>query len=243
VKNDAPHFTYLGVAESALSSLGLRRDSNRGRTIWVPNIEAHAREASAGNKKTGPTKKEPKLNAADKKSKKTEGEDDSDASEPFVEPASSIRTKVTGTVGSNVALTKEMEPLLRKLTQLYFEISGGFLYITSGYRSPERQASAMCHNLIAYGIPYVIGTYGGRQAVVEIVEAFRRNPGDREKATRAMTKVIQAQMIRGVYISDHLLGKAFDIRLSSAKLSALREVVRGMGGRLGVERDHYHVAF
>lgn len=36
VTSDLPHFTYLGVEESELSRLGLRRISDSGRTFWIP---------------------------------------------------------------------------------------------------------------------------------------------------------------------------------------------------------------
>jgi hypothetical protein len=36
VVSDLPHFTYLGVPENQLSSLGLRKVSNGGRVFWTP---------------------------------------------------------------------------------------------------------------------------------------------------------------------------------------------------------------
>lgn len=38
VASDLPHFTYLGVEESELPGLGLKKLSNSGRTFWVPDI-------------------------------------------------------------------------------------------------------------------------------------------------------------------------------------------------------------
>lgn len=38
VNSDLPHFTYLGVSESELPNLGLKKISDGGRTFWVPNI-------------------------------------------------------------------------------------------------------------------------------------------------------------------------------------------------------------
>jgi hypothetical protein len=39
VKSDLPHFTYLGVPESELPSLGLKHVQVDGQTFWIPNIE------------------------------------------------------------------------------------------------------------------------------------------------------------------------------------------------------------
>jgi len=36
VISDLPHFTYLGVNESELSKLGLKKTSDNGRTFWIP---------------------------------------------------------------------------------------------------------------------------------------------------------------------------------------------------------------
>lgn len=39
VKSDLPHFTYLGVEEKDLPSLGLRSIQSNGRTFWIPNVK------------------------------------------------------------------------------------------------------------------------------------------------------------------------------------------------------------
>jgi D-alanyl-D-alanine carboxypeptidase len=38
VTSDLPHFTYLGAEENQLSTLGLKRVSEGGRSFWVPDI-------------------------------------------------------------------------------------------------------------------------------------------------------------------------------------------------------------
>ncbi|MGD9589521.1 MAG: hypothetical protein AB7Q37_14005 [Pyrinomonadaceae bacterium] len=38
VASDLPHFTYLGVKESELSGLGLKKVTSSGRTFWVPDV-------------------------------------------------------------------------------------------------------------------------------------------------------------------------------------------------------------
>ncbi len=38
VVSDLPHFTFLGVKESELNSLGLRQETKDGRKFWVPDI-------------------------------------------------------------------------------------------------------------------------------------------------------------------------------------------------------------
>ena len=38
VVSDLPHFTYLGVSESELSKLGLKKTIDAGRTFWLPEV-------------------------------------------------------------------------------------------------------------------------------------------------------------------------------------------------------------
>lgn len=38
VSSDLPHFTYLGIEESKLSDLGLKKVTNSGRIFWVPDL-------------------------------------------------------------------------------------------------------------------------------------------------------------------------------------------------------------
>jgi uncharacterized protein YcbK (DUF882 family) len=132
---------------------------------------------------------------------------------------------------------------LRELIDSYFERAGTYLHITSGFRSPQAQAEAMYHNLRAYGKSYVSRVYGGSAAAIAIIELYSGNQKNRAAAINSMAAIIQSQVAAGVYVSRHLLGKAFDIRLRGTNLSVLRKIVRSLGGRLGVERDHYHVEF
>ncbi len=39
VSSDTPHFTFLGVAEDQLASLGLKRVTTAGRTFWIPRLD------------------------------------------------------------------------------------------------------------------------------------------------------------------------------------------------------------
>lgn len=43
VVSDQPHFTYLGVTEDKLPSLGLKKVANGGRIYWLPDIEVITR--------------------------------------------------------------------------------------------------------------------------------------------------------------------------------------------------------
>lgn len=207
VRNDAPHFTYLGIKESELPSLGLKRESKGGMTVWFPALDQPKQTPPAPRK------------------------------------AVPDRRAFNGTMNVNVRITDELRAPIYKLANEYFAATGEQLHITSAYRSPEAQASAMYGNLRSFGVAHVLRTYGGKDAVIEIIDAYQQSPADRSKALKGMTAVIQRQVDRDVYISRHLLGQAVDIRLSTASQPVLNRIVRGMGGRLVVEIDHYHIEF
>ena len=63
-----------------------------------------------------------------------------------------------------------------------------------------------------------------------------------------MTSVIQSQIHRGIYISDHMLGRAVDIHVDNInehKKSILRRLARQYGGNYIYEDNphHSHIEF
>jgi hypothetical protein len=70
--------------------------------------------------------------------------------------------------------------------------------------------------------------------------AYLKSWSDRERAIGAMTLTIKTQIRNGVFISNHLRERAFDVR-ASAKRSPLNVAAAKLGGRVGFEMDHYHV--
>lgn len=247
VRNDTSHFSYLGLKESELPSFGLKRALIGGRIFWIVRTQSR----STKNATRTPFEKNNRTSEV----KETRFDDEKNGEEKanrkkaalvkrtvLILPASNI----PATANKDVILPISLEPLVSALTQRYYLRTNRKLHITSGYRPPERQAKAMYFNLRNYGVAYVADTYGGRAAVWEIIRAYQDNRENEEKAVLLMTKIIRNQIKRGVKISDHLLEKAFDIRSrgkEAAILSILREIVRNMGGRVVVEKDHYHVEF
>jgi hypothetical protein len=221
VRNDEPHFTFLGVEESALPSLGLRQFSGGGRTYWV---------ASGAGAATGP---------AD-----SDAEDEEAARSASGAAGGQIAKNIPATASAGVLLSAEIKKRLRTVALLYWQRTGQMLHITSGRRTAYRQAHAMHDNIATYGRTYVLGLYGGHAAVREIIAAYEASPRNPAKAIRAMTEVIRSQIRRGTIISEHLLDIAVDVRSRApdgARLSILREIVRSVGGIVLVEKDHYHV--
>lgn len=144
------------------------------------------------------------------------------------------------TVNQGILMTDALRPRLQTLADRYFQQTGQNLHVTSGYRPPARQASAMYDLIQANGTNYVQNLYANQGAVSEILNAYRNNSGSRTEAVAAMTRAIEGQVGRGVYISDHLRSRALDLA-PDANLSVLRSIVRDMGGSVLNEGNHFHV--
>lgn len=144
------------------------------------------------------------------------------------------------TVSSGVLMTNDLLPRLNDVAGRYFERTGQNLHITSGYRPPSRQASAMYDLIARNSTTYVRNLYQNKSAVDQIISAYRNNSGSQTDAIAAMTRTIESQVGNGVYISSHLRSRAVDFR-TTANFNTLSEVIRSVGGSILNEGDHYHV--
>lgn len=144
------------------------------------------------------------------------------------------------TVATNILMTKSLQTKVEKVANIYFAKRATNLAVTSGYRPSERQAPAMYDKIINEGESTVRNLYKNKVAVDEILNAYRANKGNRQAAVDAIAQVIEKQVKRGVYISNHLLSNAIDVK-SSTNLKALKEAVSQVGGRIVVEGNHYHI--
>lgn len=144
------------------------------------------------------------------------------------------------TVLKGILMTKPLQKKLEKVANLYFEAKKTGLVVTSGYRPPERQAPAMYDKIVNEGEGAVRRLYKNKAAIDEILASFRANKSSRDKAIAAITETINRQMKRGVFISNHLLSNALDIR-KTANADALSKAVIKVGGRVVIESNHYHL--
>lgn len=219
VKNDTPHFTFLGVSENNLPSRGLQKKVVGKQTYWIPKTTPIKTTTVKPTVSSRPTNNvTPKGNVFF----------------PAVEGK-------YFTVSKGIFMTKATLGKLEKVAARYFELTGEKLHITSGFRTAERQAIAMYQMIKNYGIRYTYAQYVNDGAVREIINA-KENENNYSAAITAMTKVIGNQMKKGIFLSDHLVEGAFDVRLK-ADFTILTKAVREFGGKTHREKDHYHVEF
>ena len=140
-------------------------------------------------------------------------------------------------------------PAVKKLAQAYFQQTGKALDITSGYRSPSAQASAMYTKLNAKnGATNVQRTYRNQSLLRPIIQAFQSNTTQASRIA-AMTSVIQNQVNSGQYISYHLINKAVDISvhgMTAKDKGYLSGDAATVGGQIVPEKGgppHIHIQF
>jgi hypothetical protein len=149
-------------------------------------------------------------------------------------------------VGEETGVVADIRGRANRVAAAYRDATGRSLHLTSGRRTAHSQADAMY-------IRFVGGERGGylnAEALGEILAAFDGHQGEaREAVVAAMERVIQAQMGRGEFISNHLSGRALDFRLeptmTEAERAALREAVQQEGGTVLFETTppHIHIQF
>lgn len=135
---------------------------------------------------------------------------------------------------SGVEITPELAPRLDQVAAEYLRRTGQKLHVTSGYRSPARQASAMAGLIQRNGQNYVRNLYANKTAVNEILNAYNRG------GVAEMTRTLESQVARGTFISNHMRNNAIDVRISANK-TVLTDIVNQFGGNLLDEGDHYHL--
>lgn len=157
------------------------------------------------------------------------------------------RPKPTWKQAPGIEITAELRPHIEAVARIYFEKTRRPLEITSGYRSPRRQAEAMYVKLAVGGS---LALYKRQDLTRPLLDAYRQGRKKRWKKDRivtAMAEVLQSQVDRGQYLSRHMRGLAFDVRstgMSSRQRQALLAAVREVGQmRIIHERrpPHYHI--
>jgi len=142
--------------------------------------------------------------------------------------SSTVQTGIPGVyMKSGVVLNDAMKGFLTELRKrLPFDIAS-----TSGVRTALSQAQALAQD-------YRFDVYTQKDLVAELTASSTR------PSVAEMTRVLQAQVDRGVFLSRHMVGDALDFRitgLSAVEIAQLKSVASDLGGKVLDEGDHVHV--
>ena len=150
------------------------------------------------------------------------------------------------TLKPGVRLTPHVEAKVAAIAERYHAATKRTLLITSGTRSPHEQAAAMYGKLKAGDRLYL---YRMQSSVAPLRAAYDRGRRKRAKpdvVIREMAALLAAQVERGVFISRHLRGNAFDVRshdLKPRQRRAFLAAVAAVGGVTVLEErrpPHFH---
>jgi len=153
------------------------------------------------------------------------------------------------TLESGVTLRTDVKAKVKKIADKYNPATKKTITVTSGTRTASGQASAM-YGKLSGGDKLMV--YKDQTSAKEIKKAY--DDGKKAKKSRAvivkdMTKVIEAQIKKGKYISKHLRAGAVDIRswdMSSTEKGAFRKACKGITKSdpiLETTPPHWHLQF
>lgn len=137
------------------------------------------------------------------------------------------------TLADGVRVSDDVRAKLVIIAERFYEKTRHVLYVTSGTRSPEAQATAMYKKL---RLGDRLRAYRNRAAVdplVAIYDKGRKKRRPQSEIVGEMARVIASQCERGVYLSRHLKAHAFDLRsydLTASQRKTLAAIVREVGG-------------
>lgn len=103
-----------------------------------------------------------------------------------------------------VVISEKLAQIVGVIASEYKRLTGDPIIISSGTRSPQRQAVAMLGRIDKLGEKGVQKLYKNKTAVKQILDAYRQHRNNRPMAIKAMAKVIEEQVAQKVYISRHL---------------------------------------
>lgn len=157
------------------------------------------------------------------------------------------RERPTWIARDGVELNDLLRDKIAAIAAIYHAKTRRTLEVTSGYRSPERQAAALYAKLAVGGS---LAIYKNQDLVRPLAKAYRDGRRKRRKKPEivaAMTAILEEQVARGIYLSRHMKGRAFDLRslgLSARQRAALRQAIAEVGGMrviLETKPPHFHV--
>ena len=151
---------------------------------------------------------------------------------------------------SGVILSAKIEAKVRRIADRYYAKAKRKITVTSGTRSAKAQARAM-YVKIAAGGSMSIYRRRTRARAEEVKKAYlegKKAQENKSQIVKRMTKVIEDQVKKGIYLSRHLRAGAIDVRsrdMSSEEREYFRQAIKGVAKSFILERKppHWHLQF
>ncbi len=154
----------------------------------------------------------------------------------------------------NLVLSMDARTKLARIADEYYEKTGRVLYVTSGSRTPQKQAEAMYDNFYNHrnqSPPYK--DVRSFQEIKAVYDQGLHSHWGKSKTVGEMTRQIEDQIRHHRFISRHLRGNGVDVRMRDMSPGEKRAFERAVDDvlhldarghhRWFLETDHYHVQF
>ena len=159
------------------------------------------------------------------------------------------------TIDTGIVLAAEAIGFLNSIGEEYFKKTGKMFNVNSGTRTPERQADAMY--IVIQSGDTTLSLYNAARVkpILDAYKAAKAAGKSRAEIVQAMTDVIQDQVNKGIYISNHLKAGAIDIdingegaipAMSSAEKKTMIAIAKKVTGGQAFEEKrppHIHIQY
>jgi len=151
-------------------------------------------------------------------------------------------------LADGVAISAEVEAVLHRIAGSFHLATGKPLFVTSGTRTPASQAAAM-YVLLSKGSDLSLyKDQAAAQAIRTLFLAGQQAEQDKAQILAAMTAALEEQVNQGTYLSQHLTGRAVDIRnrdMTPQEKATFEQIARGFAALVLEEEipPHYHLQF
>ncbi|MGH7778817.1 MAG: hypothetical protein ACREQR_03205, partial [Candidatus Binataceae bacterium] len=146
------------------------------------------------------------------------------------------------TTDYGVNLPPDLREVVREVAYHYYLWTGEDFRVVSGARDSHGQADAMFHNWKHGQNPFAV--YGSSQQLEEILKAYKdgsHSHSSDETIIDKMADIIEKRRRQGIYISNHLSGRAFDVSyrsLNTEQRAAFEESAAEVLGDLYTHKPH-----
>ena len=245
----AKHTTVGEIMRANAGQIGNRNLIYPGQKLHIPTRESKTPTTKPQTTTTTPTTKPTETKTPTAKPQTTT-ETKTPAPVENKPPTTTDRTE-SSAISPHLKLKSkdiQLSPLVqRKMSQIadeYFKKTGNDLVITDGNRTAHDQAERIYDKIQHHGE----NIYTNKKALAEIKAAYNEGAARgeaREQIVGRMTRVIENQAGRNVFISKHLTGQGADVRIkgmTAADKKAFLESVAKVGGAHKLnEGNHWHM--
>lgn len=161
---------------------------------------------------------------------------------------SEVKSNPFFSVKPGVNFPSSLRPQIQTIAKQFFQRTGSKIIISSGFRTPAKQAELMFRWKKRTGralMSFYRNYAAAKQIDTAYVQGVAQGHSD-SKIIASMAKVIGAQVSAGTFVSLHLDRRGIDVSkrgINPAHYGLFVQIAKGIAREVLVESDHWHLAF